>query len=316
MFMERKLEKQDSLYPWLLKGLLPLFTEGGGAKCGMHAVYGSYKEACRLLGLLDKLVVPLQSENDDGDDDDNVPTRDIEIEDFQAILDSDEYTARAVEQATRADPDAEDLRQATRKEWLQIEQLVLLLEMANEKWKTDFYLGYISQGFQYRYDDSTGGWDKTYGVETSCIIEKRRYPYNRPMIFIWNNNADETSKHHPDTESAHWEQFGIPHANIDPVDLQTRKERVDNWGIGRDIREWSNSRRVYYANTDQPPNLNIEGWPEHNAPLPGLPVKQGHFLTRVDFPENIKDQLRNRKISITLEGDDADPDDPDKFYLM
>ncbi|CAG8978185.1 hypothetical protein HYALB_00013177 [Hymenoscyphus albidus] len=83
-------EARELLFPWLAQGFIPQVTPGTGAQCGVYALYGSWMAACDWYN---SQSIAFPTQNDDG-----TP---ITVKDFNDLLNSDEYTERAVQVARR-----------------------------------------------------------------------------------------------------------------------------------------------------------------------------------------------------------------------
>lgn len=216
---------QDALLPWLAMGWTPVFTRsGGGSLCGYYALRDSMVAAMDFFRL---------------------PGRRPTVEGLQGLQASPRF-GRRVDNYLGGLPDElprEDvarLRAALMESNnLESESLRILLELANEEFRTNFDLGVITEGYRVRFERrATGesGFNENFVAPTG--VQQVTAHRNRPTIWIWNDGADQRRQaHEPDLRvetTPHWESFGPPLASR--PGQASRQRLVRNWNLGEMTR--------------------------------------------------------------------------------
>jgi len=258
---------RDYFLPYLTQGYSPVFTSGAEAQCGVRALFLSWRSACLQAGRRD------------------LPNYDT----FRKLLSEKRYGELCDEHIRVAFPKGrpkdkvsrdsyDDFVKETRKRnWLHPEGLARLLQVANEEYGTEYEFAYILEGYHGHYDEDgvwDAAWDYPTEVNTSLISEDK---LNRPVIFVWNNNADSKALAHKKGKvAAHWEGFELPRGDGDTPEEARRRGKVQKWRMGNDMLK-DLDKGVWRVNE------TYEG-----TGTSTLSVRAGHFLREADPPQDLK----------------------------
>jgi hypothetical protein len=255
---------RDLLLPFLALGYSPVETSGVKAQCGLHALCLSWRSACEQAGKQDIPDYPTFRELLEGDMFKNLCEKRIEK------LYKHGKPARTA-QGKMYDNFAEEQRRTT---WLTAESLQRLLYVANVTYETDFVLAYVLEGFRGSFVNNEWDPDWVYPIEVnSSLIPDDQL--DRPVIFVWNNNAETKRRAHggPRRVDDHWEGFEAPTNGNDKKSTLARRTRVLEWNMGQEIRD-DIDKGVWRVDE------SCEGGGQYD-----LTVGQGHFV-RAAVPPN------------------------------
>lgn len=128
------------------------------------------------------------------------------------------------------------VKEVNKKNWLQAESLVRLLQAANDRYGTEFEFAYVLEGYRGRYNK--GKWEADFEEPTRVSSLVSNEANDRPIILVWNNNSDSRAPAHSKTGTRgglpHWEAFAAPRNKEIRADAD-RRERVLGWNVRREM---------------------------------------------------------------------------------
>src|SRR4051812_165512 len=216
----------DALVPYLALGFGPVNTSGGDAMCGLNALHISLQAALNVHNF-----------------DSGPRAKEITRGELLKLLKSDDYTKAAQDRLNNPNgPYAgmaldnavylEHQQILLARTFLNVENIHLLLRLANQRWKMDFVLGVITEGHQVRWNTRTGTFENWYIQPTSAAVDAS----NRPVVWIYNSGVAGRNRAHSGVASTsageHWEGMApLPKSK----DGRDRQQIVNNWALQQRI---------------------------------------------------------------------------------
>ncbi|KAF8859850.1 hypothetical protein BDZ45DRAFT_345969 [Acephala macrosclerotiorum] len=266
-------ERADAFLPYLALGWGPVFTPGAvGSTCGIQALLISFRSALTEFNIPSAMpVANLTFDYVRGL---------LTSQRFQVLVDNHVVFGPMADDKTDAGKGAfaELTRMRATGAFIDINFLIWLLGLMNEDCGTFFDLGVVTQGFWCRYNVRTRTYDRDFVREMS-IQTTGPVVSERPIIWIWNDNAEARAPLHNLNGGgdviSHWEGFSGPTDPESPRRAPWR-QRVANWGLAGAIRA-DIARGVWRVTLDQA------------AGLGGIMrVRAGAFLREAPVPEGIE----------------------------
>jgi hypothetical protein len=133
----------------------------------------------------------------------------------------------------------------------------------------------VLDGFRGSYDNNDE-WDADYEMPTTVYLLINQDSLDRPVIFVWNNNADTRDAAHGDPgRQSYWEGFAAPRDKENYRD-EVRRQVIYDWNLGREMNT-DIENGVWRVIAD------CEG-----AGVNDLSVRAGHFVRAAEPHKTVK----------------------------